>query len=49
MPGPDSNAYAGTNSKISRYSSTVNALEELVLWWQTLPSIDKSVVANIDR
>lgn len=40
--------FSGTNSKISRYSFTVHALQKLILWWQTLPSIDKSVVANID-
>jgi hypothetical protein len=41
--------FSGTNSKISRYSFTVHALHELVQWWQCLPQIDRSVVANIDR
>lgn len=41
--------FSGTNSKISRYSFTVHALQELIYWWQTLPQIDRSVVANIDR
>jgi hypothetical protein len=41
--------FNGTNSKISRYSSTVHSLQNLVQWWQTLPQIDRSVVANIDK
>jgi hypothetical protein len=41
--------YQGTAGKIDRYSVTVHALQELVFWWQTLPQIDRSVVANIDR
>lgn len=41
--------FNGTNTKITRYSATVNGLQELILWWDTLPSIDKSAVQNIDR
>lgn len=41
--------FSGTNSKMSRYSFTVHALQDLIYWWQTLPTIDRSVVANIDR
>ena len=41
--------FQGTNSKIARYSSTVHALQKVILWWQSLPQIDRSVVANIDR
>lgn len=41
--------FAGTNAKISRYSFTVHALQDLCYWWQTLPQIDRSVVTNIDR
>jgi hypothetical protein len=41
--------FQGTNSKISRYSFTVHALQEIIIWWQTLPQIDRSVVSNIDR
>jgi hypothetical protein len=41
--------FSGTNGKISRYSFTVHALQELIVWWYTLPPIDRSVVANIDR
>jgi len=41
--------FQGTNSKISRYSFTVHALNEQIVWWRTLPAIDRSVVANIDR
>jgi hypothetical protein len=41
--------FQGTNSKIARYSSTVHALQKVILWWQSLPQIDRSVVVNIDR
>ena len=41
--------FTGTSSKISRYSFTVHALQDLCYWWQTLPQIDRSVVSNIDR
>ena len=41
--------FQGTASKLSRYSGTVHAMTELVQWWHTLPQIDRSVVANIDR
>ena len=27
----------------------MHALEELRLWWQTLPAIEKSSIANIDH
>jgi len=41
--------FSGVSSKITRYSATVNGLQELILWWQTLPQIDKSSVENIDK
>lgn len=40
--------FKGNNSKLSRYSSTVHSLQELLMWWETLPQIDRSVVANVD-
>ena len=41
--------FSGTNSKLSRYSSTVHGLQELVVWWNTLPQIERSVLTNIDK
>lgn len=41
--------FSGTNNKMNRYSFTVHNLMDLIYWWQTLPTIDRSVVANIDR
>jgi hypothetical protein len=41
--------FHGTNNKIDRYSYTVHSLQELIIWWETLPQIDRSVVWNIDR
>lgn len=41
--------FNGINDKINRYSFTVHALEELIFWWFTLTSIERSAVANVDR
>ena len=40
--------FHGTNKKINRYSATVHALTDMKCWWDSLPSIDRSVVSNID-
>lgn len=41
--------FNGTNSKLTRYSSTVHGLQELIVWWNTLPQIERSVLTNIDK
>lgn len=41
--------FQGVNSKLNRYSFTVHALQELIVWWETLPQIERSVVSNIDQ
>ena len=41
--------FQGTNSKLTRYSGTVHSLQQVIMWWQTLPPIEKSNVYNIDR
>jgi hypothetical protein len=41
--------FQGTNSKLTRYSGTVHSLQQLIIWWQTLPVIERSNVYNIDR
>lgn len=40
--------FDGTVNKINRYSTTIQALHQTILWWQTLPQIEKSVTSNID-
>jgi hypothetical protein len=40
--------FQSTESKIHRYNSTTYTLQELVLWWSTRTSIEKSSVSNID-
>lgn len=40
--------FNGTNSKITRYSSTVDGLQNLLGWWRTRQTIEKSSTANID-
>ena len=41
--------FQGTNNKIERYSSVVDALQKHVIWWNTRPPIEKSTTENIDR
>jgi len=41
--------FNGTNAKIERYSSTVSSIQQLLLWWQTLPVLDKAGLPNINR
>lgn len=41
--------YNGIESKINRYSNVIHALQELIMWWETLSPIDHSAVENIDR
>ena len=41
--------FQGTNNKIERYSSVVDALQKHIIWWKTRPPIEKSATENIDR
>ena len=41
--------FTGTNNKINRYSTTVAGLQNVLIWWNTRPAIEKSSTANIDR
>lgn len=41
--------FQGVSGKISRYSFTVHSLQNLIVWWQSIPSIDKANLDNIDR
>ena len=41
--------FQGTNNKINRYSSVVDALQKHIMWWKTSPPIEKSATENIDR
>lgn len=41
--------FQGTNNKIERYSSVVDALQKHIVWWKTRPPIEKSATENIDR
>ena len=41
--------FQGTAAKIKRFSLVVHSLGELIVWWDTLPQIDRSIVANIDH
>ena len=35
--------FKGTNSKLSRYSSTVHSLQELLMWWLGDAAADRSL------
>ena len=41
--------FHGTNKKIARYSTNVHSLQSLIVWWETLPSIDRLLIGNIDK
>ena len=41
--------FSGTQSKITRYSTTIGALQDLLLWWRTCEPIERSSTWNIDR
>lgn len=41
--------FDGTVSKVQRYSTTISALNQTILWWQTLPQIETSATANVDH
>ena len=40
--------YNSIGKKIGRYNGTVSNLELLILWWNSIPAVDKSVISNID-
>jgi len=41
--------FDGTSGKVDRYSSSVDSIQKLILWWRTLTPIDKTQPNNIDR
>jgi hypothetical protein len=40
--------YNSVAKKIGRYNGTVSSLESLILWWASIPAVEKSVITNID-
>ena len=40
--------YNNITTKIGRYNGVVSSLESLILWWSSLPEVDKNVITNID-
>jgi hypothetical protein len=41
--------FNGSSSKLARYSRAVDELQNLVRWWQSRPTIDRSGMGNIQR
>jgi hypothetical protein len=40
--------YSNTATKIGRYNGTASGIESLILWWSSLPEVEKSIVTRID-
>jgi hypothetical protein len=41
--------FSGAGRKMNRYTGAIIAIENLVLWWDTLTAVEKSSLANINR
>ena len=41
-------AFHSTDKKLARYSATINAIDELVLWWHEMTEVEKSSIPNIN-
>ena len=41
-------AFTSTAEKMERYSNTMNALDNLEMWWDALPQVEQQSVSNID-
>jgi hypothetical protein len=41
--------YNDVVKKIGRYNGTVSNLESLMLWWKSIPQVEKSVIANVEK
>ena len=41
--------YNNTATKIGRYNSTTSSLESLILWWSSIPEVEKGVISKIDN
>jgi hypothetical protein len=40
--------YSNTATKIGRYNGAASGIESLILWWSSLPEVEKSIVTRID-
>jgi hypothetical protein len=41
-------AFHSTDKKLARYSATINAIDELVLWWNEMTDVEKASIPNIN-
>jgi hypothetical protein len=41
-------AFHSTDKKLARYSATINAIDELVLWWNEMTDVEKASIRNIN-
>jgi hypothetical protein len=42
-------AFRSTDKKLSRYANTVNACDNVLLWWKSLSDVDKASVVHIEQ
>jgi hypothetical protein len=42
-------SFSGTDRKLSRYSSSIEKIQAIMLWWRSLSSTDKALPANIHQ
>ena len=40
--------FTGLAKKLERYSTVVSSLDSILMWWQALPSVDQSIVQNVE-
>ncbi|CAE7233654.1 unnamed protein product [Symbiodinium natans] len=41
--------FSGVDKKLERYGSVVGILRNMMLWWQTLPDVDKANIRHIEN
>lgn len=42
-------SYSSVRDKLERYSNTINALEDIKIWWEALPQAEQQTVQNVDN
>ena len=41
--------FSGTEKKLDRYSSIIQSLKSIHLWWECLPEVEELATKNINR
>jgi len=40
--------FTGLSKKLERYSTVASSLDSILMWWQTLPTVDQSIVHHVE-